>query len=62
MSGSSGGSDDEDAIKAALKEINMEMYAKDIIKNHGTIAKCKMLTYTDLPACGVVLIEGGRRS
>jgi hypothetical protein len=56
-----GGSDDEDAIKAALKEINMEMYAKDIIKNHGTIAKCKVLTYSDLRACGVVLIEEGEK-
>jgi hypothetical protein len=41
-----------EAIKAALKEINMETYAKDIIKNHGTVAKCKNLTQS---ACGVPL-------
>jgi hypothetical protein len=48
--------DDEDAIKAALKEIDMDKYA-DIIKNHGTIASCKELTHSDLRACGVPLLH-----
>jgi hypothetical protein len=52
-SGSSGGGDDKDAIKAALKEIDMDKYAKDIIKNHGTIEKCKELTHSDLRTWGV---------